>query len=163
MKRFLVVICSLLLSGFFVGCGSDTHEDLIKNTIKMIDIAAVDVSNIKGRVDDAVKRADEAKKNSIDLSEAIKATEKLKETGDEAQKLKRRIEQVRSQITDVERKEYAKSQKDQLNAAFTDLLKKRAELRTAIADAEKRFSGTKVKELRDKIIEAEAPFEALAK
>ena len=165
MKRFLVFSGSLLMCGILVGCSSDTNEDLIKQTIALMRAAAGDVGNIKSRVDESIKRANETGKK-LDLSEAVEATKKLKEDGDEALKLKRRIEQVHTKVNDDDRQANAESQKGNLNLALSDLLKKRSELRTALDDAEKFQGGrfkTAVQDLRDKIVEAEGPFAQLSR
>ena len=163
MKRFLFCSAALLLSIFFVGCSSDSHDGLVSDTIHMIGIAGTEVGNIKSRVTEATDKAKAGKK--LDLTDAIEATKKLKDTGDEAQKLKRKIEQVKAQITPEDQKLNVQKHKDKLNAAFTELLKQKDELRTALAEAEKISPSAKtaVKDLRDKIVEAESPFEALSR
>jgi len=52
-----------------------------------------------------------------------------------------------------------------LNAAFAELLKQKEELRAALAKAESLGPNAKseVKLLREKIVEAESPFEALSR
>ena len=163
MKRLLVCLSTLLLCVFFSGCSAETHEGLVSDTIERIGLAATEVGNIKSRVNEAVTKAQAGKK--LDLTDAIEATKKLKDTGDEMQKLKRKIEQVRAQITDEEKKNNASKNKARLTAAFSDLLKQKDELRTALAEAEKLSPSAKtaVKDLRDKIVEAESPFEALSR
>jgi predicted nucleic acid-binding Zn-ribbon protein len=163
MKRFLVCSASLLLSVLFVGCNTDTHDGLVSDTIHMIGIAGTEVGNIKSRVTEATEKAKAGKK--LDLADAIEATKKLKDTGDEAQKLKRKIEQVRAQISDEDKKGNATKHKAKLTAAFQELLTQKEQLRTALAEAEKISPSAKtaVKDLRDKIVEAESPFEALSR
>ena len=163
MKRFLVLCSAFLFSGLLVGCGSDSRVGLVKDTTGMIETAASNVGNIKTRVDDAVKEASGGKK--LDLSQAIEATKELKVTGDKAQEIRRKIERVRASITDEEKKTYAESEKSKLTAAFEDLKTQKEQLRVALADAEKLPGNAKneVKTLREKIIEAESPFEALSR
>jgi hypothetical protein len=129
----------------------------------MIENATTKVDNIKTKVDEAVKRMETSRK--LDFTEAIEACKQLKENGDEAQKLRQRIERVRAKITEEERVRNLGKFKDSLNMKFGDLLKKKEELRTALADAEKLGGNSKqaVKELREKIVEAESPFEALSR
>src|SRR5437870_10422481 len=136
MKRFLVLCGALFLCSAFVGCSSDTHEDLIRTTIDRIKIAAVNVGDIKTKVNDAVKKTEGGTKK-LDLTEAVEATKTLKKTGEETAQLKRKIEQIRAQVTPDERKAYALSQKSSLNDAFKELVKQKEELRTALAEAEK--------------------------
>ena len=163
MKRFLVLSGAFLFSGLLVGCGSDSRVGLVKDTTSMIERAASNVGNIKTRVDEAVKEASGGKK--LNLSEAIEATKALKDTGDEAQVIRRKIEKVRASITDEDKKSYAQSEKKNLKSAFEDLSKQKDQLRVALADAEKLPGNAKieVKALREKIIEAESPFEALSR
>src|SRR5262249_50866869 len=135
----------------------------VSDTLLMIANATTKVDNIKTKVDEAVKRMDTTRK--LDLSEAIEATKQLKENGDEAQKLRQRIERVRAKITDEERTRNLEKYRGPLNEKFGDLLKKKEELRTTLVEAEKLGGNAKqaVKELREKIVEAEAPFEALSR
>jgi hypothetical protein len=164
MKRFLVVSGVFLLCGLLVGCSSDTREGLVKETITMLDAAATDIGIINTKVKAAVE-VSKTEGKKLDLTEAMGATKKLKETGDQAQLVKRRIEQVRAQITDEERKAYAKSLKNELNAAFAALLKNKEALRATLAEAEKLGTQAQgaVADLRAKIVEAESPFESLSR
>jgi len=163
MKRLLVFFGTFVLCSLFAGCGSDTQEGLVSDTIQMIGLAANEVANIKTRVEEAVKRHEDGKK--FDLADAIDATTKLKEAGDQAQKIGRSIAKVRAQITDEERKINVQKHKAKLNAAFAELLKQKEELRAALAKAESLGPNAKseVKLLREKIVEAESPFEALSR
>ena len=165
MKRVLLLCGAFLFSSLVVGCGTESRDGLVSSTIQLIELGATEIGNINSRVKEAAKLA-ETEGKKLDLTLAIDATKKLKDTGDEAQKLKRRIEQVRSQITDEDRETFAKKHKEGLNAAFKTLLQKREELRLTLADAEKlQVPGAQVavKEFRDKLVEAESPFEALSR
>jgi hypothetical protein len=163
MKRLLVCLSAFVLCALFAGCGSDTHDGLVKDTIVMIGLAANEVANIRTRVEEAINR--EAKSKKLDLADAIEATTKLKEAGKQAQEIGRRIAKVRAQITDEERKINVQNHKKQLNDAFGELLKQRDELRAALVKAESLGQNAKseVKVLRDKILEAESPFEELSR
>jgi chromosome segregation ATPase len=163
MKRFLAFVGTFALCTMVSGCSPDTHDGLVAATVNMMNTAATEVGVIKGKVTDAIAKANEGKK--FDLTEAVEATKKLKETGDEFQKLKRRIEQVRSQISDEDKKENAKKHRTKLAGAFADLAKERAELNTALQDAERLSPAARndVSNLRAKITEAESPFEALSR
>jgi predicted nucleic acid-binding Zn-ribbon protein len=163
MKRLLVCLGAFVLCALLAGCGSDTHDGLVSDTIQMIGLAANEVANIKTRVEEAVKRHEDGKK--FDLADAIEATTKLKQAGDQAQEIGRRIAKVRAQITDEERKSNVQKHKTRLNAAFGELLKQKDELRAVLVKAESLGQNAKseVKVLRDKIVEAESPFEALSR
>src|ERR1035438_9994725 len=122
MMRLMTVVGTLLLSTLLVGCASDTHEDLIKQTLSAMQLAGTEVDNITNRVNDAVKKVEKGEATKLDFAEATKATEKLKAVGEEFQIIKRRIEQVRSQISDDERKKNAIRQKDHLNDEFKSIM-----------------------------------------
>ena len=163
MKRLLVCFGGFVLCAILAGCGSDTHDGLVSDTIANIRLAANEVGNIKTRVEEAIKRHEDGKK--FDLADAIEATTKLKQAGDQAQEIGRRIARVRAQITDEERKLNVPKHKTSLTAAFGELLKQRDELRAALVKAESLGQNAKseVKVLRDKIVEAESPFEELSR
>jgi chromosome segregation ATPase len=163
MKRLLVCLGAFVLCALLAGCGSDTHDGLVSDTIQMIGLAANEVANIKTRVEEAVKRHEDGKK--FDLADAIEATTKLKQAGDQAQEIGRRIAKVRAQIKDEERKSNVQKHKTRLNAAFGELLKQKDELRAVLVKAESLGQNAKseVKVLRDKIVEAESPCEALSR
>jgi hypothetical protein len=160
MKRILPLYAAFLTCGMLTGCGSDTYEGLISETIQHIKLAGTDVGNIKSRVKEATDRVQEGKK--LDLSDAIAATKQLKIDGEKTQDIKRRIELIKANVTDDVRKANAEAFKDELNKVFSSLLKQREELREALAVAE-RIDAQKTAELRSKIVEAEGPFEALSR
>ena len=133
MKRILVLGSTFLLCGLFIGCGTDSREGLIDDTINMIQQAATDVGNIKSRVNEAIKKSEE-KQTKLDLSDAMKAADQLKKIGETAQTIKRRLKQ-----------------KTELNKSLT----KAEEINTAAKES--------VEKLREKIRDAESPFESLAR
>lgn len=165
MKRVLFAGFALLFSAILVGCTAETNEGLITNTITMMDNATTEIGNIRSRVKDATEEAKGQNKATVDLTKAIKAAESLKKVSEEAMILKRKIEQERTKITEEEKKNYAEKQKDQLNSAFTALLKAKVELRKQLADTEQLSANAKVEvdKLREKIRDAESPFESLAR
>ncbi len=164
MKRTLVLAGAFCLCGLLVGCGTDSREGLIEDTINMVQQAATDVGNIKSRVNEAIKKADE-KRTKLDLTDAGKAADQLKKLGEEAQKIKRRIELDRASVTEEDKANYADKKKERLASAFSDLLKQRNELNKALTNAEAINQAAKdaVEKLRERIRDAESPFEALAR
>ena len=166
MKRF-PVLCGALLFCSICGCGGETYEDLIKDTIARINEAATDVGSIRAEVKKAIEKTEGGK--PLDLKAAIKATEALNKTGKDTQLLKRRIEQIRANVDDSQKKANAESQRGKLNAAMTELLKQKADLAAVLAEAERlppdRVPNAKqaVADFRAKLIEAESPFEALSR
>ena len=166
MMRCVLVGCTLVLCGMLVGCGGESHEGLINSTIQAMDDAGSKIKIIKDRVSDAIKMVEEKESTKLDLVEATKATEGLKKAGEEFQKLKRRVEQVRGSITDKDRETYAANQKPNLNNAFKSLVDQREQLRKTLEQAEEMKNGAykgQVLDLRKKIVEAEGAFEALAR
>jgi hypothetical protein len=163
MKRLLFFFAAFFLCGSLAGCGSDTHDGLVRDTIDNVKTATSKVTIVKTEVDAAIKLAQDGKK--LDLAKAIDATKELKDVGEKAQDIRRRIERVRAQITDEERKANFEKHKGELNTSFTELLKANEELRTAMAAAEKLDQNAKaeVKVLHEKLVEAQSPFEALAR
>lgn len=168
MKRVLFASAACLFSLGLVGCTSDSHEGLVSETIEMLDNATTAIKNITKQVETAVETA-EKNNQKLDLSKAMAETKKLKKTGEDAQFLKKRIEEQRAQITDENRKAYAEKKKAALNDAFKALLRQKDDLRKALANAENRDGQFKdqfkaqVKELRERLVEAEGPFEALSR
>jgi hypothetical protein len=164
MKRFLVFCVAMLPAMFLSGCNSDTSVGLVKETVALLERATARVGDIKGRVEDAIKKA-KADNKKIDLSEAMAATKELKEVATKAQNLKREIDRERLTITDDERKANVESQKEQLSAAFAALLKQRNELNAQLEIAERmdKRNQRDVNDLRAKIRDAESPFEAIAR
>ncbi|MSQ95945.1 MAG: hypothetical protein EXR98_15515 [Gemmataceae bacterium] len=160
MKRLLMFGGFVAFCLSLVGCGGDTNERLITDTIARMGLAATEVGNIKARVDDAIVKAKEGK--VLDLADAIEATVKLKETGKDLQKLKQRIEELRSQVTKEDQKIFAENQKTKLNAAFRALLDNREDLRKVLLEAET-YNKTEVAKLREKITDAEGPFTSLSR
>jgi predicted nucleic acid-binding Zn-ribbon protein len=130
-----------------------------------MDNATTEIGNIRTSVKSATEEAQKQNKSTVDLAKAIKAAESLKKVSEEAMNLKRRIEQERNKITDEEKKEYAAKQKDQLNTAFTSLVKAKADLRKQLAETEQLSANARaeVEKLREKIRDAESPFEQIAR
>jgi hypothetical protein len=166
MKRLVQAGGVLGVCIVLAGCGSDSREGLISDTITMMNQAATEVGLIQKAVGTAVKEVEGGKSNKLNLAAAMKAADKLKETGDKTLEIKARIEMVKAQITDEDRKTYADNKREEINAAFKDLLAKQVALDKTLAEAEKlNVSNAKeaVQKLREKYVVAKSPFEALAR
>ncbi|MBM3996149.1 MAG: hypothetical protein FJ303_18660 [Planctomycetes bacterium] len=167
MKRFLVFGLAAGLCLVASGCGPDTHDTLIQRTTGLMDKAAAQVAAIKEEVSKATESA--RKGNLFKLDEAVKAAQALKETGKEAQALKKKISEIRGSITDDDKKANLEKNRGTINSKFRELMSRREELRVAMEDATKYFLERKdneaklaIEDLRKKLVEAEAPFEQLA-
>jgi predicted nucleic acid-binding Zn-ribbon protein len=163
MKRFGLFACAFLACNLMTGCSNDTYEGLVQQTIQNMRTATTNMSTITAEVKKATEGAKAGKK--FDLTAAMKAADKLKETGAETVAIKQRIDVVKARITPEEKTEYAANHQADLNDAFSKLLAEKLALRKALADAEN-ADGTakrKVDDLRKRIEEAESPFEAHAR
>jgi chromosome segregation ATPase len=165
MKRVLFAGLSLTMCVVLAGCAAETDEGLISETVDMMNSASGQISNIKSKVKAATDKAKTDNKSTVDLSDAVEATKRLKAVSEEAMMLKRKVELKRTSITEEEKKSYAEKQKDQLNAAFTELLKQKVELQKQLVETEKLGANAKVEvdKLRERIREAESPFENIAR
>jgi hypothetical protein len=162
MNRFRFVGIAVLLCGCLAGCGTESREGLVNDTINRLQLAGSQVGQLTGKIKEATDDAKKSGKNKIDITEATKAADTLKETGIKIVEIKQRIDALKEKITDDEKKEYAKNQRDNLNKAFTALLEQQRELEKALADADVVDPG-KTDILRKKVVEAMSPFEAQAK
>ena len=161
MKRLLVLLGAVVFCGTVSGCTSDPQGDAVGAVIARMVDASNDIKNIAAEVDKAVAKHEKDNKVALDLTEASKMAEKLKKTGEEAQKIKvKQVEQIK--VSEDEKAELDRRFRTQINNAFQDLLKARTELNAALQKAEA-IDQQKVEELRTKIREAEGPFETLAR
>lgn len=166
MKRLVAALFALAFSVLFVGCGSDSREGLISDTVGMMNQAAKEIDDIQKAVAASVADVKDGKSNKLNLTAAVKATEKLKETGDKTLEIKARIEMVKAQLSDEDKKNNAANKRDELDTAFKNLIAKDDALRKVMAEAEKlNVSNAKqaVEELRKKYDIARSPFEALTR
>jgi predicted nucleic acid-binding Zn-ribbon protein len=161
MKRFLIFGSTLVVCGLLIGCGSESRDELVKTTINVMEESATQVGTIRGKVDEAIKKT-QRENTPLDLAEAVKAAEELKNLGTQAQQLKRRTEAARDVITDAEREANAKGYRGRIEEVINRLEEERVGLRKSLQTAEG-LNKKKTDELRKKITEAEVPFEALAR
>lgn len=61
MKRVLVLAAALGMALNLVGCSSDPREGLVAAAVTDVDNAATKVTNIKVKIEDAVKKAEPGK------------------------------------------------------------------------------------------------------
>jgi hypothetical protein len=160
MRRLLVLSCAVAFCAMLSGCTSDPQGDAIGAVEARMNDAANDIKNIADEVDKAVKKYDKDK-GPLDLTEAGKMAEKLKETAKKAQDIRvTQIEHIK--VTDGEKTELEQRFKTRINNAFSALVTAKTELNTALQKAET-IDREKTDELRTKIREAEGPFETLAR
>ncbi|MCI0381260.1 MAG: hypothetical protein L0215_27055 [Gemmataceae bacterium] len=161
MQRF----CGLFLLGglmlVMAGCGGNSREGHLSTAIEHMNNAATQISGIKDKINEAVKKA-EKEKAVPDFKEAVKAVDELKIIGKQMQKLDRDIEEVNIGVTDEERKDLADRYKDKLQSAVTSLYDSKKQLNETIHNVEKTYKEA-LKDLRTKLNEAEGEFEVLAR
>jgi hypothetical protein len=159
---------SLVRCGLFigllgiVGCGSDPREALINSTIEYLKQAANDVTTIKERVDEAVKKQENKKLNAKELKEAYSAIDSLKEVPKKLQIAKQRIESVSGSTTAEQREALRQQFQQKLSSAMARIEEERLALEKSITAAEA-VDADSVKELRSKLTEAEGSFVILAR
>lgn len=165
MNRLWLVIGFLGLCMILTGCGSDTREGLISDTINMVNQAGTEIDVVQKAVDSAMKES-KTKGTKLNLAAAIKAADKLKQTGDNTLQIKARIDMVKSQLTPEDQQANADKMGGEITGALKNLETKQNALRKTMAEAEKLDvpdAKRAVEELRKKLTIAESPFEALAR
>jgi oligoendopeptidase F len=159
---------SLVRCGMFiallgiVGCGSDPREALINSTIEYLKQAANDITTIKERVDEAVKKQENKKLSAKELKEAYSAIDSLKEVPKKLQIAKQRIESVSGSTTAEQRESLRQQFQQKLSSAMARIEEERLALEKSIVAAEA-VDADSVKDLRSKLTEAEGSFEMLAR
>ncbi len=168
MKRALSAASVLFLCSWLVGCGSDSHNELINASLNLLDNAASEIGAVKTKVKDAIKAHNEGKDKEppvpFDLKEAEKVLVNLKQTGEAAQRIKQRIDYVlqSNPITEAERVESAKKYGEKVNVVYKRLLDEGKELNERLLEADS-ISPEKTADLRRKMVEALGPFESLGR
>jgi oligoendopeptidase F len=158
-----LVRCSMFIALLgIVGCGSDPREALINSTIEYLKQAANDITTIKDRVDEAVKKQENKKLNAKELKEAYSAIDSLKEVPKKLQIAKQRIESVSGSTTAEQRESLRQQFQQKLSSAMARIEEERLALEKSIVAAEA-VDADSVKDLRSKLTEAEGSFEMLAR
>ncbi len=168
MKRALSAASVLFLCVWLAGCGGDQHNELVNASLNLLDNAASELGAVKTKVKDAIKAHQEGKDKQppvpFDLKEADKVLVNLKQTGEQAQKIKQRIDYVLSAtpITDEARVESAKKHGEKVNGIYKRLRDEGRDLNEVLLQAEA-IDKDKVDDLRKKMVEALGPFESLGR
>jgi hypothetical protein len=161
MKRSLVLLGTFFVCGILSGCSSDSREDAINGVVTRMTQAASDTNAIKDKIKTAVDKH-KKEQTPLDLSDAMTATKSLEETGKLLQALKNKdIDQLKPADED-QKAELAKRFRTPIVTAYTSLVTARNELNDALREAEA-IDARKTDELRKKIRDAEAPFDALTR
>lgn len=160
MKRMLVFCSGLLLSLVLTGCGSDPRDGLVAATVNDINTAASKIDNIKNKINEAVKNAEGGK--TPDFKEAAKEVDALKGIAKEMQRRKLEAEAIKDKGTDEERKEIAENYRKRVNDAIELVSMKKKELNETLAAVEADHKSA-LKEVRDKLAEADGEFEAISR
>ena len=161
MRRLPVLLGTFALCGLLVGCGGDTRDYLVTQTVSLMNEAATATNGVTESVTKAVKTAG-TDKNKLDLTEAAKATDALRETGKKLQEMKQRTDNLRGQVDQGERDANAEAYRTKIVGSMEELTTAKESLQKALKEAEN-LNKKKTDDLRTKIREAEAPFEAIAR
>src|SRR5271165_2504694 len=86
MKRLSFLLGVFIFSLSATGCGSDPREGLTSVAVAAINSSATMVSNIKGKIEDAVKKTETGK--TPDFKDAIAEIDALKKKAKEMQEFK---------------------------------------------------------------------------
>lgn len=165
MKRLAGLAAALVTCGLLAGCGGESRADLVNTTVQMMRDAAVQMGSVTKQINTAVEKSKkEGGGKQLDLSAAIKATETLRKTGDNAQRIKAKLEEQRDSITEAERKRLHENEElvRNVNDAYSQLVKEKRDLEKALVEATA-IDRRATERLRDKIREAVGPFESLAR
>ena len=161
MRRIPVLLGTFALCGLLIGCGGDSRDYLVTQTVSLMNEAATATTGITESVNTAVKASGKVR-DKLDLTEAVKATDALRDTGKKLQEMKQRTENLRGTISEEERSENADEYRNKIVASLQELTKAKDALQVALAEAEK-LNRKEAEKLRVKIREAEGPFEAVAR
>jgi flagellar hook-basal body complex protein FliE len=161
MARMLGLTGPIVMLVTLVGCESDPREGLISDTKAQLEAAAAKVSKIKGKVDEAVKKATETNKPP-DFKETAEEAAGLKQIAAQMKDLKMKADGLKDKTTDEQRRKLTETYKDPINNAIDRLSKARKELNDKMVEVEKDHKDA-LKDVRAKLVEAEAEFELIAR
>jgi PBP1b-binding outer membrane lipoprotein LpoB len=160
MKRVLMLVGALLMAMTIMGCASDPREGLVDATAGDVETAATKVTNIKLKIEEAVKKTETGK--TPDFKEAILEVEALKRIAKEMQDFKIKADALKDKTTEEERKDLADKIKTRLNNAMERVAKAKKELNETMAAVEAQHKDA-LKTVREKLIEADGEFEAISR
>ena len=160
--RSLTRLCAVLLTLGLVGCAGDPREAKINSVISYLNQSSSDISQIKEKVSDAIKKAENKKLPTKEMKEALSPVESLKTLTKDMQKVKQHIESLAGSTTKEQKDALAEQFRSKLSAAMATLEEERRALEKTIQEAES-IDPDGVKELRAKLTEAEGNFVMLAK
>ncbi len=159
MKRVLVLAAALGMALNLVGCSSDPREGLVAAAVTDVDNAATKVTNIKVKIEDAVKKAEPGK--APDFKEALLEVDALKKIAKEMQELKMKADALKDKTTEDQKKELSDTFKIRLNTANERVAKAKKELNDTLVAAEAQRKDA-LKSVRDKLAEADGEFESIS-
>ena len=160
MKRALVFVGALSMAATLVGCGSDPREGLVAVALGDVENAATKVTNIKAKIEEAVKKTEVGK--TPDFKEALLEVDALKKVAKEMQKHKMEADTLKDKTTEEERKDLTEKFRSRVNSAIDRAAKAKKELNdTMVAVETQHKEGLKI--VREKLAEADGEFEAISR
>src|ERR1700683_4768915 len=160
MKRVLILAAALAMGTTLVGCGSDPREGLVAAAVTDVDNAATKVSNIKLKIEDAVKKAEAGK--APDFKDALLEVDALKKIAKEMQELKMKADALKDKTTEDEKKELSETFKIRLNTANERVAKAKKELNDTLVAVKAQHKDA-LTTVREKLAEADGEFESISR
>jgi hypothetical protein len=169
MRKLYALLGALLMCAV-VGCGEDTNEKIIADTVSILDGTRSDIEQITKTIGDAVSQAKKDGK-PLDLTKIEKATQEtaaFKKKAEALQRYKAETDVIKDVVTPQQREEFAKKYKSQFQEKLQRLDEAQKSLEAALRDAEtvaasNAESKDAVGKLRDALKEAQNEFEVLTK
>lgn len=163
MRKGMVLV-STLLSLFLVGCGSDQREGLVTKAVELLDVTHSKVASIHKQIDEAVKKQGSGQLN---LQDAIRAANELKEKGIELQQTAAMIRSLREPVSTDERNKLREQFQERIEGSMAKLDAETVVLNKKMAELEKMdldsVSKAAVEDLSKKVKEAQGEFDKLAR
>jgi hypothetical protein len=166
--RKLYVLFGTLLVCAVAGCSEDLNEELVKNTVQILDNTTSDLEQVTKTLNSAVTEAKSSNK-PLDIAKIARANQEaggLKNKARELQDRKARMDVRKDNVTTAEREDYAAKFKPAMAKALQrlDAAEKNLDVALREADAVADNDGkSSLEKLRDTLKEAQNEFEVLTK
>lgn len=186
MRRFFVLAGTILLLGSMSGCGGDQRDFYIGRIVAILEETRAVFDEVKTELK---KTVDDRKKDGKSITDAnirdvigkLEARDqtggvvnRLKSLGERLQFVKERLEVLREQTTDEQRKRFADNYKSKLPPALESLDDAQRQLDTVLKEADELIARDpnedgrhraerEIEKLRTTLKEGREPFELLTK
>lgn len=165
MRKYLVRGCTLLVLLGVAGCGGGERDGLINETIALLNRATTVIGNIKNGVVAGMKTAESEKRKikAEDFESIMKdLIPEFKDVGTKMQMVKRQIDAHKEGVTEEQRKALAEKFATPTRTATAALQEEQKQLHAVLQRAQS-IDADAVKDLKQKLTEAQGEFETIAK